>query len=111
MTSTAVKYAISAWTLQEELDCGVGPIHPTPIFSDSKTVIDGTDCARLIRSFRWLAAKYAMMRWGLAYGTITLDKVAAMFNIADITTKPLTGQRFFDFSACILGLPTALKYT
>ena len=52
-----------------------------------------------------------MMRWGLACGTITLDKVDAMFNIADITTKPLTGQRFYDLRARILGLPSALKYT
>ena len=39
------------------------------------------------------------------------DKVAAMFNIADITTKPLTDQRFFDLRARILGLPTAPKRT
>ncbi len=39
----------------------------------------------------------AMMRWGLACGTITLDKVAAMLNIADITTRPLTCQLFLTF--------------
>ena len=56
VVTTALKYTIAIRTLQEELDCGIGPIRPTPIFTDSKTVIDGTDCARLIRSSRWLAA-------------------------------------------------------
>jgi hypothetical protein len=51
-----------------------------------------------------------MMRWGLACGTIFLEKIAAMFNIADITIKPLNGQRFFDLRARILGLPRTLAY-
>ena len=54
---------IAVRTLQIELGCGVGPKRPTPIFTDSKTIIDGTDCERLVRSSRWLAAKYAMLRW------------------------------------------------
>ncbi len=54
---------------------------PTPIFTDSKAVIDGTDCARLVQSSYWLAAKYAMMRWGLAYGSALLDKIDAISNV------------------------------
>ena len=69
------------------------------MYTDSKTLIDGTDCERLVRSSRWLAAKYAMLRWGLACGTITLD------NIADLMTKPITGLRFFILRARVLGLP------
>ena len=84
---------------------GVGPTYPTPIFTDSKTVIDGTDCARLVRSSRWLAAKYAMMRWGLACGVISLDKIDALSNVGDLMTKPLTGQYFFDMRQRVLGLP------
>jgi hypothetical protein len=52
-----------------------------------------------------------MMRWGMACGTITLEKAAAMFNIADIMTKPPTGQRIFDLRARILRLPTHIKFT
>ena len=105
VVTTALKYTIAVRTLQEELDCGVGPTRPTPIFTDSKTVIDGTDCARLIRSSRWLAAKYAMCRWGLACGTISLDKIDGISNVGDLMTKPLTGQYFFDMRARALGLP------
>ena len=105
VVTTALKYTIAVRTLQDELDCGVGPTRPTPIFTDSKTVIDGTDCARLIRSSRWLAAKYAMCRWGLACGTISLDKIDGISNVGDLMTKPLTGQYFFDMRARALGLP------
>ena len=103
--STALKYVIAIRTLQIELGCGVGPKRPTPIFTDSKTLIDGTDCERLVRSSRWLAAKYAMLRWGLACGTISLDKVSGDGNLADLMTKPITGSRFYALRARVLGLP------
>ena len=47
--STALKYVVAVRTLQYELGCGVGPRHPTPMYTDSKTHIDGTDCERLVR--------------------------------------------------------------
>ena len=46
-----------------------------------------------------------MLRWGLACGTITLDKIAGDVNIADLMTKPITGLRFFILRARVLGLP------
>jgi hypothetical protein len=104
--STALKYVIVVRTLQIELGCGVGPKRSTPVFTDSKTIIDGTDCERLIRSFRWLAAEYPMVRWGLACGTITLDKVPGETNLADLMTKPITGSRFATLRARVLGLPS-----
>ena len=75
------------------------------MFTDYKTLIDGTDCERLVRSSRWLAAKYAMLRWGLVCGTISLDKVSGDSNLADLMTKPITGRRFFALRARVLGLP------
>ena len=66
MGTLAYKYTLALRTLQRDLDVGVAPTGPTPMFTDSKTLIDGTGCARLIRSSRFLAAKYAMLRWGLA---------------------------------------------
>ena len=96
---------IAIRTLQIELGCGVGPKRPTPIFTDPKTLIDGTDCDRLVRSSRWLAAKYAMLRWGLACGTISLDKVSGDSNLADLMTKPITGSQFYALRARVLGLP------
>jgi hypothetical protein len=73
--------------------------------TDSKTLIDGTDCERLVRSSRWLAAKYAVLRWGLACGTYTSDKISGDLNLADLMTKPITGLRFFIILARALGLP------
>ncbi len=92
--STGLKYVIAVRTLQIELGCGVGSKRPTPIFTDSKTIIDGTDCKRLVR----------LPRWGLACGTITLDKVLGESNLADLTTKPTTGSRFIALRARVLGL-------
>ena len=109
--STALKYCVAVRTLQIELDCGVSPAAPTPLFTDSKSMIDGTGCARLVRSSRWLAAKYAMLRWGLACGTITLEHVDGEFNVADILTKPLVGRRFVELRARVLGLPETFPVT
>ncbi len=65
-----------------------------------------TDCERLVPSSRWLAAKYAMFRWGLACGMITLDKVPGESNRADLMTKPIIGSRFAALRARALGLPS-----
>ena len=59
----------------------------------------------MIRSSRWLAAKYAMCRWGVACGVISLDKIDALSTVGDLMTKPLTGQFFFDMRQRVLGLP------
>ena len=67
-------------------------------------MIDGTGCERLKKSSRWMATRYAMIRWGLACKTIRLMKVAAVDNVADIVTKCLTGAPFIRHRSTILGL-------
>ena len=68
-------------------------------------MIDGTGCERLKKSSRWMASRYAMIRWGLAAcGTIDLRKADAADNCADIVTKCLTGETFFLHRKTILGL-------
>ena len=57
-------------------------------------MIDGTGCERLKKSSRWMATRYAMIRWGLLCRSIRLAKVAADRNCADIVTKVLTGELF-----------------
>ena len=57
-----------------DLDIGIAPTRPTALFTDVQAMIDGTECERLKKSSRWMASKYAMIRWGLACGTIDLRK-------------------------------------
>ena len=84
---------------------GVAPITATTIYTDAKAVTDGPHLERFRRSTRFLAAKYAMLRWGIACRAITLERVPATHQIADIMTKPITGAEFHALRARVLGLP------
>ena len=105
MSALALKYIVAMRTLQRDLDVGVAPLDPTTLFTDAQAMIDGTGCERLSKSSRWMASRYAMIRWGLACGTINLAKVAAADNCANIVTKVLVGEAFFRHRRTILGLP------
>ena len=107
MGTLALKYIVALRTLQRDLDVGVAPRFPTPLFTDAQALIDGTGCERLSKSSRWMASRYAMIRWGLACGSIDLAKVPAADNCADIVTKCLVGEAFFRHRATILGLAQA----
>jgi hypothetical protein len=89
--------------MQRDLALAVGPTEPTVLYTDAQALIDGTGCERLQKSSRWMASRYAMVRWGLRCGTIDLRKVAAADNCADIVTKCLTGPQFFKHRDTILG--------
>ena len=105
MGSLAYKYILALRTLQVDLDIvGVAPTRPTVLFTDAQAMIDGTGCERLKKSSRWMASRYAVIRWGLACGTIDLRKADAADNCADIVTKCLTGEAFFRHRKTILGL-------
>ncbi len=84
---------------------GVAPITATPVYTDAKAVTDGSHLERFRRSTRFMAAKYAMLRWGIACRAITLERVPATHRIADIMTKPITGAAFHALRARVLGLP------
>ena len=73
MSTLALKYIVAMRKLQRDLDVGVAPLDPTPLFTDAQAMIDGTGCERLSKSSRWMASRYAMIRWGLACGTINLE--------------------------------------
>jgi hypothetical protein len=104
MAVLAYKYILAMRTLLVDLDVGVAPTKATDLFSDAQALIDGTGCERLRKSSRWMATRYAMMRWGLACSTIRLAKVAAADNCADIVTKCLVGEAFVRHRRTILGL-------
>ena len=110
-TTVALKYTVAIRTLQSELDLEVGPTEPTPIYTDAQAVTDGSSMERMTRATRWLAAKYAMIRWGIACRAIALGQVSSEDQIADIVTKALVGARFFLLRARVLGLRPGMAGT
>ena len=43
------------------------------------------------KNSRWMASRYAMVRWGIECGTVELLLAKGPGNCADIFTKALTG--------------------
>ena len=105
----AFKYTVAIRTLQRELRLGVEPTQPTPIITDAKAVTDGSHLERITRATRWLAAKYAMIRWGMACRAIVLARVASEDQVADIVTKPISGRAFYELRARVLGLLPGMR--
>ena len=103
MCTLAYKFTLAVRLLLNDLGLGE-KLDPTPFFTDSSIVLDGTRCERLMKASRFGAARYAMLRFGMENGQIVALKVDSLDNVADITTKPLTGESFFKHRATILGL-------
>ena len=91
--------------LLSELPGQLRQLVPTPLFLDAPSVLSGVECERLRKASRWMATRCALLRWGLACGTITLDKVSSELNPANGLTKALTGTAFLRSRAFLLGLP------
>jgi hypothetical protein len=64
------------------------------------------DCERITRDSRWMAMRYAMIRWGKACNTIDPLKLPTADNPADGNTKCLTGPAFEAARDRLLGYPT-----
>ena len=108
MAATAYKYTLAARLLQAELRVGVAPTRPTRFYLDATSVLDGYECERLTKATRWMAMRYAMIRWGTACKSIDPTKLSTDENPADGFTKCLTGPRFVAARAfLLLGYPTA----
>jgi hypothetical protein len=105
MASHAYKFIVAARNLLTELGVGAGPADPTPLHLDAQAVLDGTICERLDKKSRWMAMRYAMLRWGILCGTIRPLKRASRDNPADGLTKCLTGLGFVQARARLLGHP------
>ena len=110
-TTVALKYTVAIRTLQCELDLEVAPTEPTPLYTDAQAVTDGSSMERMTRATRWLAAKYAMVRWGIACRAITLGQVSSEDMVADIVTKAIVGTRFYSLRARVLGLRPGMAGT
>ena len=109
MTTLAYRWTLSLRMLLADLEIGAELVDPTIIWTDSQILLDGTRCERLGKSSRWLAARYAMIRFGIQCGAITARKREGAENVSDIVTKPLAGALFAKHRATILGLAHAIS--
>ncbi len=73
-------------------------------YADSKSVADGQACERIDKNSRWMATRYAMVRWGIECGTVDLRLVSGEDNCADIFTKTLVGEAFERHRRTVLAL-------
>ena len=103
MASTAYKFTLAMRMLLYDIGVGAPRVDPTPFYTDSQIILGGSECERLVKSSRWLAARYAMMRYGKASGAIMPTKIKGEDNVADIVTKPLVGATFERHRSTILG--------
>ena len=98
------KYILAMRMLLLDIGVPADELDATPMMTDSQITLDGTACERLVKSSRWLAARYAMIRRGIASDIILPTKIPGATNVADILTKPLQGSAFLAHRATILGL-------
>jgi hypothetical protein len=111
LCTSALKIVLAVRMLLAELRVGVAPTGPTDFFTDAQAVVDGAALERLTRYSRWLAARYAMMRWGVAARVIALKKKPARDNAGDLTTKPVVGRLFGRLRSLVMGqAPGSLFY-
>ena len=103
MVVVAYKYILGLRTLLRDMHVGLDQTAPTPLFTDSRSVEQGGVCERVNKGSRWMATRYAMIRWAIACLTIVLLGIAAADNPADILTKALPAALFFQHRAVLLG--------
>ena len=104
IASLAYRWTLGLRMLLADLELGYHIQDPTPLWTDSQTVLDGTHGERLGKSSRWLATRRAMIRVGEERGTIDPRKLDGAEMVADIVTKALGGTVFKKHRATILGL-------
>jgi hypothetical protein len=107
MATLAYKYLLAALLLLAELRVGVIPAGPVPFYLDAQAVLDGTTFERLAKKSRWMAMRYAMIRWDKACATIERRKLPTADNPADRNTKCLTRAPFIAARNRLLGYPNS----
>jgi hypothetical protein len=110
LCTSALKIVSAVRTLLTELNVGVAPAGPTDFYTDAQAVVEGAALERLSRFSRWLASRYAMMRWGVDNRVIALCKKAAADNTGDLTTKPVCGTLFFRLRSRLMGQAPGSPY-
>jgi len=90
--------------LLSDMQCGLAQAFPTPIYTDSLAVEQGTTCEKVNKASRWLATRYAMIRWGISNLSIILLGISTWDNPSDILTKCVAKDLFERHRAVLLGL-------
>ena len=88
MATSCYKYVVALRMLLLDMDIKGEPMGPTPMFTDSQILLDGTNCEKLAKASRWLCTRYAMIRHGTACGVVQPTKIPAADNIADWKNSP-----------------------
>ena len=104
MVVVAYKCILALRTLLKDMSCGMDQTNPTPLYTDSRSVEQGAACEKVKSSSRWMATRYAMVRWGVACLTIILLAIASCDNPADMMTKCVPKDAFFRHRAVLLGM-------
>ena len=86
---------------------GRAPSGHTVVYTDARVLIDGTRCQRVSPESKWVSPRYAIIRHAEKVCCILLIKHPTPDNLADITTKPLTGALFDKFRYQLICLPSA----
>ncbi len=103
MVVRSIKYAVGIRTVQRDLGVGIEPSAPTRVFTDAAAVVSGRGADRMAKSSRWLATRYAMIRWAERCNAVRLAHIPSHDNCADILTKCLTGDAFRRHRTTVLG--------
>ena len=69
------KYIMAMRMLLLDLDVPADDMGPTPMMTDSQIMLDGASCEKLVKTPRWLCARYAMIRHGVGSKIIKTVKV------------------------------------
>ena len=103
MVVTTYKYTLGLRTLLKDMACGAEQMVLTPLFTDSRSVQQGTVCERINKGSRWMATRYAMTRWAILCLTLVLLGISSEDNPADMLTKCLPLAVFLKHRAVLLG--------
>jgi hypothetical protein len=103
MVVVAYKCILALRTLLKDMSCGMDQTTPTPLYTDSRSVEQGAACEKVKSSSRWMATRYAMVRWGITCLTLILLAIASSDNPADMMTKCVPKDAFFRHRAVLLG--------
>jgi hypothetical protein len=90
--------------LLNDMKCGLTQTSPTHIYTDSLAVEQGTICEKVSKISRWMATRYAMVRWGISCLTILLLGISTWDNPSDVLTKCVSKDLFVRHRAVLLGL-------
>jgi hypothetical protein len=104
MVVRPIKYAVGIRTVQRDLGVGIDPAAPTRVFTDAAAVVSGRGADHMAKFSRWLATRYAMIRWAERCSAVCFAHISSRDNCADIITKCLTGDAFRRHRATVLGL-------